>query len=136
MATEDRSNYFPPNSIVMYCNVQIYLRYNKSHCPHCITMSDRCLLILTIPHYNVHVTRTYFVSRSPVSSIVLKSNSHACDVTSCHIIGTCHKLKVANIQTMSRDILKLQLHQHFLSRNKNILSRDTDFMSHRSDIML
>ena len=42
---------------------------------------------------------------------------------------------VANIQTMSRDMIKLQLSQH-LSRNKNILSRDMSFMSRRSDIVV
>ena len=36
---------------------------------------------------------------------------------------------------MSRDMIKLQLSQH-LSHDKNILSRDTSFMSRRSDIML
>ena len=41
---------------------------------------------------------------------------------------------VASIQTMSSDMIKLQLSQH-LSRDKNILSRES-FMSHRSDIML
>ena len=35
---------------------------------------------------------------------------------------------------MSCDMIKLQLSQH-LSRDKNILSRDTNFMSRRNDII-
>ena len=40
---------------------------------------------------------------------------------------------VANIQTMSRDMIKLQ--STLSSSDKNILSRDMSFMSRRSDML-
>ena len=37
---------------------------------------------------------------------------------------------------MLRDMIKLQLSQHFCRATKNIVSRDMSFMSRRSDIVL
>ena len=74
------------------------------------------------------------LNRSPVPAMDLKSNSRACDVTSQKLVVGRDDY-VANLQTMSRDMLKLQLSQH-LSRDKNILSHDMSSMSRRSDIML
>ena len=57
------------------------------------------------------------LNRSPVLAMVLKSNRQACDVTSKELVVGRDDY-VANIQTMSRDKIKLQLSQHFCRATK------------------
>ena len=52
------------------------------------------------------------IDRSPAPVMALKSNRSG---LWRHIIGTCRRLKrlCANFQTLSHDMIKLQLSQHF-----------------------
>ena len=61
---------------------------------------------------NYNIPSAWLLNRSPVPAMDLKSNRSG---LWHHMLETCRRLRdyVANVQTMSCDIIKLQLNQHF-----------------------
>ena len=59
-----------------------------------------------------NIPRACLLNRSPVLAMDLKAIDQACDVT-CQKLVVGSEDYVANIQTVSRDMIKLQLSQHF-----------------------
>ena len=85
--------------------------------------------IVSIRFYNI--PRACLLNRSPVPTMVLKSNRSG---LWCHIIVTYRWLRwlCRKRSTMLRDMIEVQSSQYFL-HDKNILSRDMNFMSRRRD---
>ena len=88
-----------------------------------------------LSHTNMYynVPRACLLNRSPAPAIDLKSSRSGLWP---HTLETCRRLRrfVANIQTMSRDMIKLQLSQHFCHATK-IFCRGT-WVSCRVEVTL